>query len=142
MHLYKHFLPNLGEEKVTMFRVVGYAPLVHVVRYCLLQYDNKKELPRITLPQRMVQKIERSIRKKASNKHQQMQHHRGPVIISCKKKSLNHRKGQTYSNFNPNHLASGNWKSPRSKSDFFTINATQGVRIFHIYMIYQYVNVM
>ena len=51
----------------------------------------------------------------------------GPLIISCKRKEFNHYKGQTYSNFSPDHLASSGWKHYKSKGDYFTINAYRSV---------------
>ena len=83
---------------------------------------------RITVPQKMVEKLERIRRKDLAKRHQEVRRYKGPVVISCKRQQFNHHKGQTYSNFSPEHLASGGWKDQRSKGDYFTINAVQGVR--------------
>lgn len=83
---------------------------------------------RITVPQKMVDKLERVRRKAFAKRHQEARRYKGPAVISCKRQQFNHHKGQTYSNFSPEHLASGGWKDQRSKGDFFTINAIQGVR--------------
>ena len=75
----------------------------------------------------MVEKLER-LRMKALAQHRQtLRRNKGPVVISCKRQQFNHYKGQRYSNFSPENLASGGWKDQRSRGDFFTINATQGV---------------
>lgn len=103
-------------QRLQDYKLAGYS------QQCYLATD----LPRITQPQKMVQKLERVRAKKSSRKHQQWRQYKGPVIISCRNQSRNHHKGQTYSNFNPNHLASGTWKNSKSKLDYFTINATQG----------------
>jgi hypothetical protein len=56
---------------------------------------------------------------------------RGPLIISCKRKEFNHYKGQRYSDFSYNYLASGGWKHRKSVDDYFTINAYGSVsRVF------------
>ena len=55
---------------------------------------------------------------------------KNPVLISCRQKPLNHHLGQTYSDLTVNDLASRNWKSPRSKSDYFTINAYKSVSFY------------
>ncbi|KAK2181810.1 hypothetical protein NP493_375g02085 [Ridgeia piscesae] len=81
---------------------------------------------RITVPQKMVEKLERIRRKDLAKRHQEVRRYKGPVVISCKRQQFNHHKGQTYSNFSPEHLASGGWKDQRSKGDYFTINAVQG----------------
>ncbi|KAI0241906.1 putative ATP-dependent RNA helicase DDX28 [Lamellibrachia satsuma] len=81
---------------------------------------------RITVPQKMVDKLERVRRKAFAKRHQEARRYKGPAVISCKRQQFNHHKGQTYSNFSPEHLASGGWKDQRSKGDFFTINAIQG----------------
>ena len=55
--------------------------------------------------------------------------YKGPKVVSCKRKEYNHYKGQTYSNFNPEHLASHGWKHYKAAGDYFTLQAIQGVRV-------------
>lgn len=51
--------------------------------------------------------------------------HKNPVLISCKQRKFNHHLGQTYHDLSVKDLASGNWKSRKSTSDYFTINAVK-----------------
>lgn len=51
----------------------------------------------------------------------------GPVQISCRRSKYNHHKGQTYSDFSPDHLVSKGWKHRKSCGDYFTLNASSKV---------------
>ncbi|KAK2150928.1 hypothetical protein LSH36_382g03018 [Paralvinella palmiformis] len=84
---------------------------------------NVNPQPRITLPHKILERLNRRHAKDAAKKHQTKRFYKGPLIISCKRKEFNHYKGQTYSNFSYNFLASGGWKHRLSVGDYFTINA-------------------
>jgi len=82
------------------------------------------EVARITVPHRMMKHIEKQRLKRLEPEP----HWRSkPVLISCKQKKLNHHLGQTYRDLDVKDLASANWKSRKSKSDYFTINAFKSV---------------
>jgi len=54
-----------------------------------------------------------------------------PLVISCKRKELNHRQGQTYGKNSEVPLASGGWKHNKSYDDYFTINSFQPIKAQH-----------
>jgi len=78
------------------------------------------------VPQRMLKVLERRHAKERLDQHSHRR--KGQLVIACKRSQFNHHAGQTYSNFSPTELASGGWKHPKSKGDYFVINATHGVR--------------
>ncbi|XP_064602534.1 probable ATP-dependent RNA helicase DDX28 [Liolophura sinensis] len=81
------------------------------------------DLPRITVPHNIVKNMQKMMTKKAIEKAQQNRKpvFKSPLIISCKRPEFNHHLGQTYSSFNPKHLASYGWKHRKSHGDHFTI---------------------
>ena len=101
--------------------------LPYVILLQSLAVDN--DLPRITVPHKMMRKIER--RKLAILKGEHQSKKKGPLVISCKKPQLNHHLGQTYSNFKSHMLASAGWKKRQSKGDYFVINAFRSVSIVY-----------
>ena len=46
---------------------------------------------------------------------------KSPLVISCKRTEYNHHRGQSYSEFTPQVLASHGWKHRKSAGDHFTI---------------------
>ncbi|XP_046579883.1 probable ATP-dependent RNA helicase DDX28 [Haliotis rubra] len=80
-------------------------------------------LPRITLPQKMVQKVEKAKERKELLALQKKRRStfKSPLVISCKREQFNHHKGQTYSGFDPKILASHGWKNKQSAGDHFTL---------------------
>jgi len=76
----------------------------------------------------VIKKIEKQRLKKLPSEQEELWRKK-PVLISCKKKKFNHHIGQTYKNLSVEDLASGGWKSSRSKSDYFTINAFKSVSL-------------
>lgn len=49
--------------------------------------------------------------------------YKSPLVISCKRQTYNHHRGQTYQDFNPAMLASYGWKSRKSAGDYFTLTS-------------------
>ena len=75
----------------------------------------------------MIQKVERLRLKEATKRLAKKTNKTGAVVISCKRAEFNHHKGEMYSNFSPDMLASGGWKHYKSKGDHFTIHAMRDV---------------
>ena len=94
----------------------------------------QSELPRITMPQSMVQRIMKEKEKRSEEFASKKQ--KGPVRISCKRKQFNHHSGQKYSDFTPQVLASGGWKHRKSKGDQFTMHAMSSVSLYITLLIY------
>ena len=77
----------------------------------------------------MMKHIEKHRLRQLRSSESKAQWRKKPVLISCKQKKFNHHIGQTYSDLSVKDLASANWKSRRSKSDYFTINAFKSVSL-------------
>ena len=95
---------------------------------CSRQYNNaytdhEDTGSRITVPHKMQRTIHKIKMKQAVRSSQKERNYKGPVVIACSRKVFNHHKGQTYSKFSPQHLASGGWKNKASRGHFFTINS-------------------
>ncbi|CAH1791164.1 unnamed protein product, partial [Owenia fusiformis] len=82
-------------------------------------------LPRITVPHKMVERLEKMKQKQQETMKKKSVKKDNPIIISCKRKQFNHYKGQLYTNWSPQSLTSHGWKNKRNKGDYFTINAFQ-----------------
>ncbi|XP_076099302.1 putative ATP-dependent RNA helicase DDX28 [Mytilus galloprovincialis] len=95
--------------------------LILLKQYSTLVGD--RELPRITVPQKMMLNLEKQkLKKEIENKKKKIKF-KSPLIISCKRSQYNHHKGQTYSEFDPKVLVSHAWKNTKSAGDYFTINS-------------------
>lgn len=84
----------------------------------------EKTIPRITIPQKMLEKLNKKIEtKKELQKLNQKTKLRfkSPLVISCRHQEYNHHKGQTYSDFRPQSLASYGWKNRKAVGDHFTL---------------------
>lgn len=91
-------------------------------------HDASSSVPRITVPHRMVKRMERVHAKNQVAKHRLPQYGRkGELVIACKRSQFNHYVGQRYNDLTIRSLASGGWKHTESKSDYFTINAVYSV---------------
>lgn len=81
-------------------------------------------VPRITIPHKMVDTINKKMEQKKellSLKRKKKLQFKSPLVISCKRTEYNHHKGQTYSDFHPEVLASYGWKNRKSMGDHFTL---------------------
>jgi len=84
------------------------------------------EVERITVPHRMMKHIEKQRLRQLRSEPEPFWCKK-PVIITCKQRKFNHHVGQTYRDLTVKDLASGGWKHPKSKMDYFTINAFKRV---------------
>jgi len=84
------------------------------------------DVPRITVPHKMQARMMKEQKKKQDHQRQAIRNYKGPKIISCKRKQFDHYKGQTYSDFSPQHLASSGWKHSGANGDHFTIQSWSG----------------
>lgn len=103
--------------------------LIFILYYSFFQtLVGDRELPRITVPQKMMLNLEKQkLKKEIENKKKKIKF-KSPLIISCKRSQYNHHKGQTYSEFDPKVLVSHAWKNTKSAGDYFTINSYGKVR--------------
>jgi hypothetical protein len=78
----------------------------------------------------MVKRMER-LRAKAQAEKRRLRTYNSDakLAITCRRPQFNHYIGQRYSDLTIKCLASGGWKHKKSKSDYFTINATQSASI-------------
>lgn len=83
---------------------------------------SQKELPRITIPHKMQGQLQKLRQRQESTKNRFFKpSYKSPLVISCKRQNFNHHRGQTYSDWSPESLASYGWKSRKSAGDYFTI---------------------
>ncbi|XP_041353805.1 probable ATP-dependent RNA helicase DDX28 [Gigantopelta aegis] len=94
-----------------------------VCRRQAMTLADQANLTKITVPQKMVAKIEKLKYKKmveAAKKKKPLKF-KSPLVISCKRTEYNHHRGQTYNEFDPQVLASHGWKHRKSAGDHFTV---------------------
>jgi len=87
---------------------------------------SKKPLPEVTIPQYILKKRREKIRKRAESRIER-EATNSPLIISCKRKELNHYRDNIYVENEQDtiplkYLASGGWLHYKSKGDYFSIN--------------------
>ena len=116
---------------VDSWKLIWYTLSRNYICYACLQTKiaaHGSAVPHITVPQRMVKRMERLRAKEQATKRKLWNHSRlGKLAIACGRPQFNHYVGQRYSDLTIKCLASGGWKHPKSKSDYFTINAIQSV---------------
>ncbi|KAL8619700.1 hypothetical protein ACOMHN_025786 [Nucella lapillus] len=79
------------------------------------------DLPRITVPHKTYARIQKIKQRKAAEHTAKKISFKSPLVIACKRSSFNHHRGQTYSDFGPQTLASYGWKHRKSQGDHFTL---------------------
>ncbi|XP_076464397.1 putative ATP-dependent RNA helicase DDX28 [Babylonia areolata] len=80
------------------------------------------DLPRITIPHKTYARLQKlRSQRKAMEQTSKRSSFKSPLVISCKRNNFNHHRGQTYSDFGPQTLASYGWKHRKSQGDFFTL---------------------
>ncbi|ESN92026.1 hypothetical protein HELRODRAFT_186169 [Helobdella robusta] len=114
------------------FRISRNVPqITHIIK--LSVNATARPLPRITIPHQIVQSLEKAKYKnllkdiKSKPVYDKSQSN---LIILCRRTEFNHYRGQTYTNFTPECLASRGWKSKKSKGDYIIINPRQGLPAF------------
>ena len=87
------------------------------------QLKSEKSITRITIPQKMVSVInkKREKTKALQRLKKKTVQFKSPLVISCYRQKYNHHKGQVYSDFHPESLASYGWKNKKSVGDHFTL---------------------
>lgn len=88
----------------------------------LLQTQTE-EFPKIIVPQKMIQKLEKHNMKKAKEEAMRDRLTLKTLVISAKNKHYQFYKGQKFKVFNPKQLASYGWKSRKCNDDYFTLVA-------------------
>ena len=88
-------------------------------------FQTDSEFPQITVPQRMLDKLQKRKTKQALREaeKQRKPHFKSPLIISGYRREFNHHKGQSFNEFDVKKLSSHGWKHHKSKGDYFTIKS-------------------
>ena len=90
-----------------------------------LLLQTEAEYPQITVPQRMVDRLQKQKTKQALAEvsKQRKISYRSQLVISGKRPEFNHHKGQPFNEFDVKNLSSHGWKHYKSKGDYFTIRS-------------------
>lgn len=86
------------------------------------RWDSSTEYPKITVPHKMLEKLEKHRVRVAMEEAKVKQQKLKTLIISAKRKEYQYFKGQKFDTFDPKKLASHGWKHRNCGKDYFTLN--------------------
>lgn len=105
--------------------------LIYIILIVFNIQTESDEFPRITVPQRMIEHLEKQnvrIAKRTAVKYRQRLK---TLVISSRKTEHQYYKGQKFNVFDPRQLASHGWKNRKCNYDFFSLVSHKPVSILH-----------